>query len=107
MNNVEFWSSEMFFSRLDAFLKARGWKISDIGNQTDITSQSLYALRKRNALPSLTTLCHICDAFGVTLTEFFDVDSTRNADAVAIMLKVKTLPPKTVADLARLVSHLS
>ena len=107
MSNVEFWTSEQFFARLDEHLKVRGWKISDLGIMTDVTSQSLYALRKRKALPSLTTLCSICDAFGVTLTEFFDVDSTRNADAVAIMLKVKTLPPKTVADLARLVSHLS
>ena len=107
MNNIEFWSSEMFFSRLDAFLKARGWKISDIGNQTDITSQSLYALRKRNALPSLTTLCHICDAIGITLTEFFDVDSAQDADAIAVMLKVKSLPPTTVADLSKLVAHLT
>ncbi len=107
MSNVDFWTSEKFFARLDAFLKARDWKISDLGNSSDITSQSLYALRKRNALPSLSTLCHICDALGITLMEFFDVDSARTTDAVAVLLKVKSLPPNTVADLAKLVSHLT
>lgn len=107
MSNVDFWSSEQFFARLEVFLKARGWKIFDLGTMTDISAQSLYSLRKRKGLPSLATLCSICDALGVTLTEFFDVDSVRNADAVAISLKVRTLPPKTVADLARLMSHLS
>ena len=107
MSNVEFWTSEQFFARLDEYLKARGWKLSNLGVLADVTSQSLFALRKRKALPSLTSLCSICDALGITLTEFFDVDSVRNADAMAISIKVKTLPKKTVADLARLVSHLS
>jgi len=107
MSNVDFWTSEQFFARLDDYLHARGWKLSNLGVLADITSQSLYALRKRNALPSLTSLCSICDALGITLTEFFDVDSVRSADAMAISLKVKTLPPKTITDLARLVSHLS
>lgn len=106
MNNVELWTSAKFFSRLDAFLKARGWKISDLGNASEITSQSLYALRKRDALPSLSTLCHICDALGITLMEFFDIDSVQSTDAVAILLKMKSLPEKTVTDLARLISHL-
>lgn len=107
MSNVDFWSSEQFFARLEVFLKARGWKIFDLGTMADISAQSLYSLRKRKGLPSLATLCSICDALGVSITEFFDVDSVRNADAVAISLKVKTLSPKTTADLARLVSHLS
>lgn len=107
MSNVDFWTSEQFFARLDDCLKARGWKLSNLGVLADVTSQSLYALRKRKALPSLASLCSICDALGITLTEFFDVDSVRDADAMAIALKVKTLPQKTVADLSRLVSHLS
>ena len=49
MSNVEFWTSEQFFARLDEYLKARGWKLSNLGVLADVTSQSLYALRKRKA----------------------------------------------------------
>lgn len=35
------------------------------------------------------------------------MNSAHDPDAIAVMLKVKSLPPVTVADLSKLVAHLT
>lgn len=106
MNNAEQWTSERFFERLDAFLTARNWKLTDLGTATDITTQSLYAMRKRNTLPSLTSLCTICDALDISLTDFFNTDPDGNPDVIVLRQRIQDMPAEVLAALSTIMSHI-
>lgn len=106
MNNAEQWTSARFFERLDFFLKDRDWKLTDLGTATDITTQSLYAMRKRHTLPSLTSLCTICDALEISLTDFFNISPEGNPEVIAITQCAKEMPAEARAALCILVRRI-
>lgn len=107
MNNADLWTSTRFFERLDAFLLSRNWKLTDLGVSADITTQSLYAMRKRKTLPSLTSLCAICDALGISLADFFSVESDESPAELVIKQRVKEITPEATDALAALMMHLT
>lgn len=60
--------------RITELMKERNWsryKLSQISGITDSTLSSMY---KKNNNPSLVTLSRLCDAFDVTLSQFFATD---------------------------------
>ena len=107
MNNAELWTSTRFFERLDSFLLAKNWKLTDLGIAADITTQSLYAMRKRHTLPSLTSLCTICDALGISVADFFNLDASDSPSALVIKQRVDALSDEALAALAALMPHIT
>lgn len=57
--------------RLDEMMKARGWSDYRLAKESKLSSSTVANLRKRNTIPSVVTLEAICDAFGITLAQFF------------------------------------
>lgn len=107
MNNAELWTSSRFFERLDAFLLSRNWKLTDLGVSSEISTQSLYAMRKRKSLPSLTSLCAICDALGISLSDFFSVESDESTAELLIKQRMKELSPEARDALVIIMMHLT
>ncbi len=54
----------------------RGWSTNRLALEAELTQSTVAALlaQKTNSLPSLDTLSRLCDAFGVTLAQFFMED---------------------------------
>ncbi len=102
MKNTNLWTSEVFFRRLDYFLKTRNWTMYQLCINADITADALYKMRLRNGLPSLQSVCTICDALGVTLSEFFGTENV-NPNCVRIMSSFDTMSEESLAILAKLV----
>ena len=48
-----------------------------ISMKTGISQSSLSNLMNRKSVPTFTTLSRICDAFGITLSQFFADDEVR------------------------------
>ena len=71
INNSKFWTSEIFFDRLNFFLNNRKWSLYQLCLSADISVDTLYKLRKYRRLPTLRTVCIICDALEISLPEFF------------------------------------
>lgn len=71
INNCNFWTSEIFFDRLNFFLNDRNWSLYQLCLSADISVDTLYKLRKHHRLPTLRTVCTICDALEISLPEFF------------------------------------
>ena len=71
INNSKFWTSEIFFDRLNFFLNNRKWSLYQLCLSADISVDTLYKLRKYRRLPTLRTVCIICDALEISLSEFF------------------------------------
>lgn len=90
INNSKFWTSEIFFDRLNFFLNNRKWSLYQLCLSADISVDTLYKLRKYRRLPTLRTVCIICDALEISLPEFFIMPFA--AKEYSIMLqKLKSL----------------
>lgn len=61
--------------RIDELRNNRGWSLYKLAEEAGLTQSTLINMRTRGTLPSITTLNGICNAFGITLSEFFAEDS--------------------------------
>ena len=52
----------------------RGWSMYELAQETGITQSTLSSIMKRGNPPKIETLQCICDAFGITLAQFFMED---------------------------------
>ena len=58
--------------RIKELRDERGWSTNRLALEAELTQSTVSALlTKTNSLPSLDTLSHLCDAFGMTLAQFF------------------------------------
>lgn len=57
--------------KIDGMCKERGWTTYRLAEEASITPSTIFNMRSRGTLPSLMTLYAICNAFGITLAEFF------------------------------------
>lgn len=64
----------LILSRIDYFLKKNGWTRYELINQTPLSSGVLYQwYSNHETMPSLKNIESICDAFGISLSEFFAI----------------------------------
>ena len=66
----------MFLSRLDDLMKERGWSDYRLAQNSKLSSSTIANIRSRNTVPSVVTLESICNAFGITLAQFFADNQT-------------------------------
>ncbi len=52
----------------------RGWSMYELAQEAGITQSSLTSMMKRGNPPKIENLQFICDAFGITLSQFFMED---------------------------------
>lgn len=53
----------------------RGWSVYRLAIEAELPQSTIINMFNRETLPSITTLESICHAFGITLSEFFDVET--------------------------------
>ena len=49
----------------------RGWTEYELAERSDLTQSTVSSWYRKNLIPSIPSLEHICDAFGITLSQFF------------------------------------
>ena len=52
----------------------RGWSMYELSQQSGITQSTLTSMLKRGNPPKIDTLICICEAFGISLAQFFMED---------------------------------
>lgn len=52
-------------------LEERGWSDYRLSAESGLSSSTIANMRRRNTIPSIATLEAICQAFGITLSQFF------------------------------------
>ena len=57
--------------KIDRLRRDRGWSVNCLAMESMLTQSTLNNLYMRHAEPKLSTLRAICQAFGITLAEFF------------------------------------
>ena len=62
--------------KISQLIEQRGWSLNYLAQKADISQSTLSGLYRRNNIPTIPTLEKICDACGITMSEFF---TTNNA----------------------------
>ncbi len=57
--------------KIDKLRIERGWTINNLAMEAMLTQSTINNLYSRKSEPKLSTLTSICNAFGITLSEFF------------------------------------
>ena len=60
--------------RIKTLAFRRGWTKEDLARESKLTLVTISLIYKGSITPSLATLQMICDAFGITLSQFFYED---------------------------------
>lgn len=53
----------------------RGWTKYKLAKECGMSLSTVANMFRRNASPTVDTIEHVCNAFGITLSQFFDVGS--------------------------------
>lgn len=57
--------------RINTLMKERKWSDYRLAQESGLSTSTIANMRRRNTVPSITTLESICHAFGITLSQFF------------------------------------
>lgn len=94
--------------RIKELRDARGWSTNQLALEAELTQSTVSTfLTKPNCLPSLDTLMHLCNAFGITLAQFF-MDEEQNelvsAQEKFLIEQFRKLPDKKKKAVLALIS---
>lgn len=74
--------------KLRELLNERGWSEYRLAQKAGLNESTISNIYRRNTVPTIATLKAVCDAFGITLSQFFaDSDS----DMVELTPELKEL----------------
>lgn len=62
--------------KIKQLLTDRGWTLYRLAKESGISYSTLNNTFHRNNVPSISTLLHVCEGFGMTMAEFFDEGAT-------------------------------
>ena len=60
--------------RISELTTERGWSTYKLAQKSGLSVSTIANISRRNTVPSLSTLETLCDAFGITLSQFFSED---------------------------------
>ncbi len=77
--------------RIDELRLEKGWSVNNLAMEAMITQSTLNNLYARKTEPKLSTLRALCDAFGITLSEFFNEEKEVNDYEAELIKRIKGL----------------
>ena len=84
---------------------ARGWSFYDLANESGLTQSTISSLLNRDKPPKIETLQCICEAFGITLAQFFledeamEILSSKEKELVSLFRKLSEQKKQALIDL--------
>lgn len=61
-------------ARITELLDERGWSKYQLAKEADISQSTISSMMKRGNNPTVATIERCCNAFGITVAEFFNSD---------------------------------
>ncbi len=90
-------------ARIDELRKEKGWSVNYLALEAGLTQSTLNNLYSRKTEPKISTLRAICEALGISLSDFFKEDVSPDDELVR---KVKALSEENKAALLQLINHI-
>lgn len=94
--------------RIVELRQKRGWSEYRLAEESDITQSTISSWYRKNMIPSIPSLSKICDAFDITLSQFFleDPEHTVFVNDIQIDL-LKSAEKLNEEQIKRLVAFLN
>ena len=92
--------------KIDKLRKEKGWSINYLAMEAGLTQSTVNNLYTRRTEPKIPTLRALCDALGITLSEFFKEESQENAADDELIRIVKSLSPDNKKALLQLFKNV-
>ena len=70
MKRVEI-NNKFIMNQIDYYRKKKGWSKYELTNQTSLSSGTIYEWYNNHSVPSLKNIQTLCEAFEISLSEFF------------------------------------
>ena len=90
-------------ARIDELRKEKGWSVNYLALEAGLTQSTLNNLYSRKTEPKISTLRAICEALGISLSDFFKEEASSDDELVR---KVKALSKENKAALLQLINHI-
>ena len=74
MKNVKIWDTHTFLDRVDFFASSKGITLRQLCHEAELDESFFRHIKARNTLPSLSSICAICDVLGISLFVFFNIE---------------------------------
>ena len=81
--------------KIEKLRKEKGWSVNYLANEAMLTQSTIQSMLKRNTPPKIDILESICDALGITLSEFFAESgkvTTLTEDEIEVISLYRKLP---------------
>lgn len=69
-------------ARIFALMSEKNWSTYDLANHANLTQSTVSSLFRKQSLPTLKTLSAICEAFEMSLADFFGQKHIDNDDTI-------------------------
>ena len=85
----------------------RGWSMYELAQEAGITQSTLTSMIKRGNPPKIDTLERICEAFGITLAQFFmddeqlEILSKNEKDLISLFRRLSETKQQNLIDLLK------
>ena len=94
--------------RIDDLRKERGWSMYRLADEAGITQSTIANMFSRKTLPSISTLQEICQAFNISLSEFFgDNNKDLNNNEFLLLANYRKLSTKNKGIVNTLINMLN
>lgn len=77
--------------RIDELRRERGWSINNLAMEAMLTQSTVNNLFVRKSEPKLSTLRAICNAFGITLSQFFEEENKEEISDDLLFAEIENL----------------
>ena len=87
-------------AKIEKLKSERGWTDYELAQQSMVTQSTIASMKSRNSPPKVDTLQAICNAFGITLAQFFMEDEQTeilSKSEKELISSFRKLPADTVA----------
>ena len=89
--------------KIDELRKERGWSINYLAMEAGLTQSTVNNLFLRKTEPKISTLRALCDAFGITLSEFFADNTPMD---ILLLQRIRRLSTENKEALLKLLSSI-
>lgn len=97
----EVWSSKTIYNRILVLCEEYGWTMSRLAEMSGMTQSTLYTYRYRNSMPKIETLIAICDAFGITLAQFFMLENEETDELYQTLNNLSDISKNLLKEVAK------
>ena len=88
--------------KIEKLRKEKGWSVNFLALESGLTQSTLNNLYSRNTEPKISTLRAICNAFGITLSDFFKEEDNEDE----LIRRVKSLSQENKKTLLQIIKNL-